>query len=92
MGRHSSGERITLAAARELALSAERYRQRRKCITILKLKVMVIVNFITAKSETLFLSPTIAVEKQAEKTAIRFAFWHGVFSIEVIKLIKPVKA
>lgn len=53
---------------------------------------MVTVNFITAKSETLFLSPTIAVEKQAEKTAIRFAFWRGVFSIEVIKSIKTVKA
>lgn len=53
---------------------------------------MVIVNFITAKSETLFLSPTIAIEKQVEKTAIRFAFWHGVFSIEVIKSIKTVKA
>ena len=53
---------------------------------------MVTINFITAKSETLFLSPTIAVEKQAEKTTIRFAFWHGVFSIEVIKSIKTVKA
>lgn len=53
---------------------------------------MVTVNFITAKSETLFLSPTIAVEKQAKKIAIRFAFWHGVFSIEVIKSIKTVKA
>ena len=53
---------------------------------------MVTVNFITAKSETLFLSPTIAVEKQAEKTAIRLAFWHEVFSIEVIKSIKTVKA
>lgn len=85
-------KRKALAAARGLALSAERYRQRRKCITILKLKVMVTVNFITAKSETLFLSPAIAVEKQAEKTAVRFAFWHGVFSIEVIKSIKTVKA
>lgn len=55
-------------------------------------KIMVTVNFITTKSETLFLSPTIAVEKQVEKTAIRFAFWHGVFSIEVIKSIKTVKA
>ena len=53
---------------------------------------MVTVNFITAKSETLFLSPTIAVEKQAKKTAIRFAFWHGVFSVEVVKSIKTVKA
>lgn len=53
---------------------------------------MVTVNFITTKSETLFLNPTIAIEKQAEKTAIRFAFWHGVFSIEVIKSIKTVKA
>ena len=53
---------------------------------------MVTVNFIAAKSETLFLSPTIAVEKQAEKTAVRFAFWHGVCSIEVIKSIKIAKA
>ena len=53
---------------------------------------MVTVNFITAKSETLFLSPTTAVEKQAEKIAIRFAFWRGVFSIEIIKSIKTVKA
>lgn len=52
---------------------------------------MVTVNFITAKSETLFLSPTVAAEKQAEKTVIRLAFWHGVFSIEVIKPIKTVK-
>ena len=35
---------------------------------------------------------TIAVEKQVEKTAVRFAFWHRVFSIEVIKSIKTVKA
>ena len=53
---------------------------------------MVTVNFITTKSETLFLSPTIAIEKQVEKTAVRFAFWHRVFSIEVIKSIKTAKA
>lgn len=52
---------------------------------------MVTVNFVTAKSETLFLSPTIAVEKKVGKAVIRFAFWHGVFSIEVSKSYKTVK-
>ena len=46
---------------------------------------MVTMKFSATKSETLFLTPTIAVEQDNSKTAIRFALWHGVFSIEVSK-------
>lgn len=46
---------------------------------------MVIMKFSAAKSETLFLTPTIAVEQGNSETAIRFALWHGVFSVEVSK-------
>ena len=91
MGRNSPRERINLSRCKEMTKGAIPTAAQIH-ITILKLKVMVTVNFITAKSETLFLSPTIAVEKQAEKTIIRFAFWRGVFSVEVIKSIKTVKA
>lgn len=53
---------------------------------------MVTMKFSTNKSETLFLTLTIAVEQDNSKTAIRFALWHGVFSIEVSKSYKAVKA
>ena len=53
---------------------------------------MITIKFSATKSETLFLTPTIAVEQDKSKTAIRFAFWHGVFSIEVSKSYKAVKA
>ena len=53
---------------------------------------MVTVKFSTNKSDALFLTPTIAVEQTNSETVIRFALWHGVFSIEVSKSCKTVKA
>ena len=53
---------------------------------------MVTMKFSATKSETLFLTPTIAVEQDNSETAIRFALWHGVFSVEVSKSYKTVKA
>ena len=53
---------------------------------------MVTMKFSATKSKTLFLTPTIAVEQDSSETAIRFAFWHGVFSVEVSKNYKTVKA
>lgn len=53
---------------------------------------MVTMKFSATKSETLFLAPTIAVEQNGSETAIRFALWHSVFSIEVSKSHKIVKA
>lgn len=53
---------------------------------------MVTMKFSATKSETLFLTPTIAVEQSNSETAIRFALWHGVFSVEVSKSYKTVKA
>ena len=50
---------------------------------------MVTMKFSATKSETLFLTPTIAVEQDNSETAIRFALWHGV---EVSKSYKTVKA
>lgn len=52
---------------------------------------MVTMKFLATRSETLFLTPTVAVEQGISETAIRFALWHGVFSIEVSKT-KTVKA
>ena len=46
---------------------------------------MVTIKFSATKSETLFLIPTIATEQYNSETAIRFVFWHSVFSIEVSK-------
>ena len=54
--------------------------------------IMVTMKFSATKSETLFLTPTIAVEQDNSETAIRFALWHGVFSVEVSKSYKTVKA
>ena len=51
---------------------------------------MVTVKFSATKSEALFLTPTIAVDQ--DNTAIRFALWHSVFSVEVSKSHKTVKA
>lgn len=53
---------------------------------------MVTMKFSATKSETLFLAPTIAVEQNSSETAIRFALWHSVFSIEISKSHKIVKA
>lgn len=53
---------------------------------------MVTMKFSATKSETLFLTPTIAVEQDNSETAIRFALWHSVFSIEVSKSYKTVKS
>ena len=53
---------------------------------------MVTMKFSATKSETLFLTPTIAVEQGKSETAIRFALWHSVFSVEVSKSYKTVKA
>ena len=53
---------------------------------------MVTMKFSATKSETLFLTPTIAVEQDNSETAIRFALWHSVFSVEVSKSYKTVKA
>lgn len=53
---------------------------------------MVTMKFSTTKSETLFLTPTIAIEQDNSETAIRFALWHSVFSVEINKSHKIVKA
>lgn len=53
---------------------------------------MVTMKFSATKSKTMFLTPTIAVEQNNSGTAIRFALWHSVFSIEVSKSYKTVKA
>lgn len=53
---------------------------------------MVTMKFSATKSKTLFLTPTIAVEQDNSETVIRFALWHGVFSVEVSKNCKTVKA
>lgn len=82
---------MTLAAARELAFGVERYHQRH--IYQFKIySIMITMKFSATKSETLFLTPTIAVEQDNSETAIRFALWHGVFSVEVSKSYKTVKA
>ena len=52
---------------------------------------MVTMKFSAAKSKTMFLTPTIAVEQDNSETAIRFALWYGVFSVEVSKSYKTVK-
>lgn len=44
---------------------------------------MTTVKFSTNKSDALFLTFTIAVERSFSKTAIRFAFWHGIFNVEI---------
>lgn len=46
---------------------------------------MVTMKFSATKSETLFLTPTIAVEQDNSETAIRFVFLRGVFNIEIDK-------
>lgn len=53
---------------------------------------MITIKFSATKSEALFLTPTIAVEQDNSETAIRFVFWHSVFSVEVSKSHKTVKA
>lgn len=50
------------------------------------------MKFSATKSETLFLTPTIAIEQDNSETAIRFALWHSVFSIEIVKNCETVKA
>lgn len=52
---------------------------------------MVTMKFSATKSEALFLTPTIAVEQDNLETAIRFAFWHSVFGVEISKSYKTVK-
>ena len=80
---------MILAAARGLALSAERYRQRRKCITTLKLKVMVTVKFSTVKlySGTFLIFPTVLIDKSQKKAkatiAICFAWINGLFEVSI---------
>lgn len=54
--------------------------------------IMITIKFSATKSEALFLAPTIAVEQDNSETAIRFVLWHSVFSIEVSKSYKTVKA
>lgn len=53
---------------------------------------MVTIKFSATKSETLFLIPTIAVEQDNSETAIRFVFWHSVFSVEISKSYKNRKS
>lgn len=53
---------------------------------------MVTMKFSATKSETLFLTPTIAVEQGISETAIRFALRHSVFSVEISKSYKTAKA
>lgn len=55
---------------------------------------MVTIKFSTNKSDTLFLTPTIAVEQTNSESTIHFAVAHKVFSITVEKqqITKKVKA
>ena len=53
---------------------------------------MVTMKFSAIKSEALFLIPTVAVEQDNSETAIRFALWHSVFSVEVSKSHKNRKS
>lgn len=53
---------------------------------------MVTMKFSATKSKALFLTLTIAIEQNNSETTIRFALWHSVFSIEVSKSYKTVKA
>ena len=53
---------------------------------------MVTIKFSAIKLEALFLTPTIAVEQDNSETAIRFVFWHRVFSVEVSKSYKNRKS
>ena len=53
---------------------------------------MVTMKFSAAKSETLFLTLTIAVEQDSSETAVRFALWHGVSSVEASKSHKNRKS
>lgn len=53
---------------------------------------MVTVKFSTNKSSTLFLTPTVAVEKNISNTAVKIALWHSVFSVEVSKEYKTAKS
>ena len=46
---------------------------------------MVTMKFSATKSETLFLTPTIAVEQTKSESTIHFAMAHRVFSITVEK-------
>lgn len=46
---------------------------------------MTTVKFSTSKSDTLFLTFTVAVERSISDITVRFAFWHGVFSVEISK-------
>lgn len=46
---------------------------------------MVTMKFSATKLEALFLTPTIAVEQDHSETAIRFVFWHSMFSVEISK-------
>lgn len=78
----AAAERNSLGAAPTAALS----------LTTKIYSNMVTMKFSATKSETLFLTPTIAVEQDNSETAIRFALWHGVFSVEVSKSYKTVKA
>lgn len=56
--------------------------------------IMITVKFSTNKSDTLFLTPTIAVEQTNSESTIHFAVAHKVFNITVEKqqITKKVKA
>ena len=51
---------------------------------------MITIKFSTIKSDALFLTPTIAVERGISDMAIRFAFWRGVFNVEISKSPKTM--
>lgn len=55
---------------------------------------MVTMKFSAIKSDTLFLTPTIAIEQTNSESTIHFAVAHKVFSITVEKqqITKKVKA
>ena len=53
---------------------------------------MVTMKFSATKSETLFLTPTIAVEQDNSETVIRFALWCSMLSVEIGKSHNTVHA
>ena len=44
---------------------------------------MTTLKFSTNKSDTLFLTFAIAVERGLSETTIHFAFWRSMFSVEI---------
>lgn len=49
---------------------------------------MTTLKFSTTKSDALFLTFTIAIDRSLSETTIYFAFWHSVFNVEISRELK----